>query len=245
MYTSYNGWSSRSKSTTDVYRASTRISELEDDSSYPPASHSTLSRLGGRRRCETAASSVNISRDRSYLADDVRKQFERGFESSTSNKANGVDDIAPPSNPRSNNFVKRLVETLERRQREQQQQQQQQQQRNGIGGSKLVNHEFCKIKGDLRGGAAEVRTKLIPSEKTQGKVFSGHLIQEKKERDVGQEKPIVPERKSAMLEERPRLPEKRHDERLGHEQPTIPIRWVLYIVAVSLLNDAVVWSGLL
>ena len=131
MYMSYNGWQSRSQSTTDMYWMSASVSEVGDDSSHAPGSYSTLSRLGSRRRHETAASSANISHTHSYLTDDVHKQFECSFETFTSNKGNGVED-APQSNSRNNNFVKRLVVTFERRQNEQQQQQ-----GSVIGGSKI------------------------------------------------------------------------------------------------------------
>ncbi|XP_003426357.1 uncharacterized protein LOC100678599 [Nasonia vitripennis] len=129
MFSSYGGISSRSKSTTDIFRASS--AEL-DDASYPPADQSyaryrkntdPAALANGPRRRVVAApvpprrSSSSLTVNLEPEAADLRSQpSEEEGESSH-------DSVLPTQlsqSPGSKNFVKRLVATLERRQREQQ-----------------------------------------------------------------------------------------------------------------------------
>ena len=99
MTSNCSGTTWRSKSVTNVF-------QVDDDGQ---------SRGSRRRRAPappqpTAEADAALKRARSYLTDDVRRQFALGFESST--------DGRKSQSPQPANFVKRLVATLERRQRD-------------------------------------------------------------------------------------------------------------------------------
>ena len=110
MYSSYKPLKSRSKSTTDLFRATSPENNVGDVCS-------TLSRPSRRRQGPTPPrrtdsllsvhEATSQKRVRSILAEDISWQF-----SGSPGKA------SPGQSPRSNNFVRRLVESLERRQRE-------------------------------------------------------------------------------------------------------------------------------
>jgi hypothetical protein len=105
MYSSYGDGKGRSKSTLDVFRAAEDASEQQ-----PSLGSSTMSRYGRRRRTPAPP---QVKRVRSYLSEDIRRQFELGFEKSTP-----ATTAQLPQSPSSSSFVKRLVATLERKQRE-------------------------------------------------------------------------------------------------------------------------------
>lgn len=133
MFSSYGGASSRSKSTTDIFRAS---SADVDDASYPPAitnythfrkNTNPSAVVNNRRRRiveapippqrSNSSFTVNLDPDASALKR-VRSYLTADDEPDPSH-----DNVLPTQltqSPGSKNFVKKLVATLERRQREQQ-----------------------------------------------------------------------------------------------------------------------------
>lgn len=124
MYTSYR--KSRSHSTTDLSRS------VEDNYSRCPPGYTTLSRTNRLPAVQSTAKSP-LKRTQSYLTEEVRREFECGYMSTSAPRNTTVSPLqlirqkkqlqqtqehSPLPAYGSNNFVKKLVATLEKKQEE-------------------------------------------------------------------------------------------------------------------------------